>query len=108
MEIHVVQPGETIISIAAKYGLSPERIIQDNELSEPNNLVVGQTIVILYPKTTYTVKEGDTLDSIAIANKVSKIQILRNNPSLSEGDLLCVELLDLLGILMPKMYYLKV
>ncbi len=88
MEIHVVQPGETIISIAAKYGLSPERIIQDNELSDPNNLAVGQTIVILYPKSTYTVKEGDTLDSIAIANGVSRIQILRNNPSLSDGDFL--------------------
>lgn len=88
MEIHVVQPGETIISIAALYGLSPERIIQDNELSDPNNLAVGQTIVILYPQRTYTVKEGDTLDSIAEATGVSKIQILRNNPTLSDGDFL--------------------
>jgi spore germination protein len=88
MEIHVVAPGETIESIAALYGLSPERIIQDNELGNPNNLVVGQTIVILYPIATYTVKEGDTLDSIAETTGVSKLQILRNNPSLSDGDFL--------------------
>lgn len=88
MEIHVVEPGETIESIAALYGLSPERIIQDNELSNPNDLVVGQTIVIINPKSTYTVKEGDTLNSIAEATGVSRGQILRNNPTLSDGDFL--------------------
>jgi len=32
MTIHVVQPGETITSIANQYDVTPERLIIDNEL----------------------------------------------------------------------------
>lgn len=44
--IHVVKPGDTIYSIAKKYGVPYQRVISDNGISNPNNLVVGQTIVI--------------------------------------------------------------
>jgi spore germination protein len=46
LAIHVVKPGESIYSIAKIYGVSPTRIISENELTTPNALVVGQTIVI--------------------------------------------------------------
>lgn len=46
LAIHVVKPGESIYSIAKIYGVSPNRIISENELTNPNALVVGQTIVI--------------------------------------------------------------
>lgn len=46
MIIHVVSAGDTIYSIAAEYGQSPEKIISENGLTSPNRLVVGQTIVI--------------------------------------------------------------
>jgi spore germination protein len=82
MDIHVVQPGETIYSIADKYKVSPTRLIQDNGLIEPFRLVIGQTIVIVYPEQTYTVSEGDSIDSIAKAQGVSLMQLLRNNPFL--------------------------
>lgn len=88
MYIHVVQPEETVQTIAESYGLSAERLIRDNELPNPDNLVIGQTIVIVYPQVTYTVQSGDTLESIAQAFQVDPIEILRNNPSLSEGDYL--------------------
>jgi len=83
MDIHVVQPGETVRSIAEIYGVSEERIINDNELINPNELVPGQAIVIVYPQTTYTVQQGDTLQSIANMHNVSVMQLLRNNPSLA-------------------------
>ena len=53
MIIHVVQPGETIYSIAAQYNVSPQKIIIDNELENPNVLVPGQTLVILVPETVH-------------------------------------------------------
>ena len=83
MDIHVVQSGETINSIAALYGVSAEKIIQDNELVNPYELVPGQTIVIVYPVQTHTVQEGDTLVGIADAYGVSVMQILRNNSFLA-------------------------
>lgn len=86
MDIHVVQPGDTIASIADQYGVSAESVIQNNELTNPYNLIVGQTIVITYPKQVYTVQEGDTLDDIAAANQISLMQLLRNNPFLSSRE----------------------
>lgn len=95
MEIYVVQPNDTIYSIAAKYNVSPKKLIQDNQLDYPNRLVTGQTIVIVYPKQTYIVKPGDSLESIARENNVSFMQLLRNNPFLSNttikpGDVLTI------------------
>lgn len=86
MEIHVVQPGETIDSIAAAYHVSVEKIIRDNELTNPYDLVPGQTIVIVYPLQAHTVQEGDTLGSIATAYGTSVMQILRNNPFLASRE----------------------
>lgn len=84
MTIHVVQPGETISSIAELYNVPADRLILENGIPNPYNLVVGQTIVIVYPLTNYTVREGDTLGSIADMHNVSLMQILRNNPYLSD------------------------
>lgn len=47
MYIHVVRAGENIYYIAKLYGVTPEKIIRDNEVSDPNHLVIGQTLVIL-------------------------------------------------------------
>lgn len=84
MIIYIVQPGDTIYSIANSYNIPAERLISDNGLTNPNNLVVGQSIVVVHPKQTHTVQEGDSLDSIAAAYHISVKQLLRNNPMLSE------------------------
>ncbi len=36
-----VQAGDTVASIAKKFGITPEQLIQTNELQDPNNLTVG-------------------------------------------------------------------
>lgn len=84
MTIHVVQEGETISMIADRYGVSSERLMLDNAIVEPNNLVVGEALVVLFPKITYTIQEGDTLVSIAERYGTTVIQLLRNNPYLSD------------------------
>ncbi|HWT27350.1 MAG TPA: LysM peptidoglycan-binding domain-containing protein [Mobilitalea sp.] len=88
MNIYVVQPGDTIYSIATRYKVPVTRLIQDNALLPPYNLVVGQTIVILYPVQTYVVQEGDTLSKIADAHDITLMQLLRNNAHLSNPDYL--------------------
>ncbi len=80
MLIHVVEQGETINSIAEKYNTSAQLIIYNNEIQNPNNLVVGQTIVILFPQVIHIVEEGDTVNSIAAEYNVSVGDIIRNNP----------------------------
>ena len=83
MTIHVVEAGQTVNSIAQQYGVTPERIIIDNELPNPNNLVVGQSIVIRVPELTHTVVQGDTLFGIAQQYGVEPLQILQNNPRIA-------------------------
>ena len=80
MQIHVVAAGETISSIASQYGTTTENIVAVNELPNPDNLVVGQSIAIRIPEVTYTVAEGDTLSSIAQNNNITVAKLLQNNP----------------------------
>ena len=86
MDIHVVRPGDTMYSIALRYGVPMSQLIQDNQLPDPSRLVVGQTIVVQYPKETYTVRPGDTLFSIASTHNTTVQALLRNNPSLLGED----------------------
>ena len=86
MDIYVVQVGDTIEKIANMYDITVERIIRDNELLNPDNLLVGQTIIILYPTKTHTVVEGDTLKTIAASNNITVSELLRNNPFISDQE----------------------
>ncbi len=82
MNIHVVKPGDSVYSIASQYNASPQLIIRNNELSNPNNLVVGQTLVVQNPETTHVVKRGETLQSIASQYNTAVIKLLQNNPNI--------------------------
>lgn len=86
MIIYVVQIGDTITSIANQFGVSETRLIYENGILNPNNLVIGQTIVITYPQEIYVVKEGDTLSGIALKFEIPILQLYRNNPYLWERD----------------------
>ena len=44
---------------AQRYGVSPERLAQDNGLADPARLVPGQTLVILYPGGWFGAARGD-------------------------------------------------
>ena len=85
MYIHVVKKGDTIWKIANQYGVSTQRIISDNGLRNPRGLVVGQALLILIPKTTYTVRPRDTLQTIARQFGVTVMQLLQNNPTLIDA-----------------------
>ena len=88
MIIHTVKNGETLYSISSLYGLTPTFIQSINALPNPENLVVGQSLVILFPKTLHTVTKGETLSSIAEKYSVSTRQLFRNNPFLKGNDIL--------------------
>ena len=88
MDIHVVQPGDTMYRLAQQYGVPMERLLQDNQLPDPSQLVVGQTIVVQYPELTHTVRAGDSLYSIAQMHNTTAVQLLRNNPALQGRDLI--------------------
>lgn len=46
MIIYVVKQGDTVYTIASMHGTTPLRIIEDNGLQNPSELVIGQSLVI--------------------------------------------------------------
>lgn len=90
MIIHVVAPGDSVWSIASKYGVSQSRIISDNAISNPRNLVVGQALIVLRPAIIHTVRRGDTLSAIAREYSVTTMELMQNNPGLALNPVLTV------------------
>ena len=94
-----VENGETINSIAKKFGLTPDILMQLNGIDDDNdtyNLPTGKMIEL--PGFIYKVKKGDTFESIAKkaginvrilkyinGNKLdSEIKVLYNNPDFNK------------------------
>lgn len=64
MQIHVVQQNQNLFGIAQAYGTTIDELVEANEIPNPNNLVVGQTLVIPIVGSFYWVQPGDSLWSI--------------------------------------------
>lgn len=82
---YVVLPGDTIASIAAKFGVTSESILWSNSISG-NAVAVGANLLI--PPVTgivYIVKAGDTPDSLAQRFRASKEQIIAYNDAELSG-----------------------
>lgn len=68
--VHVVQAGETLFSIAEKYGITVEAIVTANGLSNPDLIFAGQELIIPSGEPAETllsvvVQPGDTLPILA-------------------------------------------
>ncbi len=64
MQIHVVQTGESLSSIAAAYEITTASLASVNGLTPNDRLVTGQALVVPIIGSFYYVQEGDTLFSI--------------------------------------------
>lgn len=96
MIIYTVRRGDSLYSVARRFGTTAQILARDNFISEPRSLVVGQDILVFQPKSVYTVQRGDNLYSIAQAFGVSVNSLLRNNAFLegkygvTEGQILTI------------------
>jgi putative chitinase len=91
--VYVVQPGDTLYSLARRFGTTVQAIAQDNNIVNPNCIYVGQRLTIHgtsgtpSPCTiTHVVRYGETLTSIAsrYGTTVWKLAQLNNlaNPNI--------------------------
>jgi LysM repeat protein len=84
--VHIVQRGETLYSIARRYGVNVWTLARDNGITNPNRIYVGQRIYL--PKAApsqqptgnvHVVQPGETLYSIARRYGVSVWAMARAN-----------------------------
>ncbi len=82
---HVVQPGETLSSIAARYGLTAEELARINRLVYRDVLYAGEILRLsdaparLLPHTTHVVQPGETLGEIARTHHVPLWALIEAN-----------------------------
>jgi spore germination protein len=65
MQIHVIQPGQSLTGLSQAYGVSVQAIADANQISAQEALVVGQALVIPITGRYYWVRTGDSLYTIA-------------------------------------------
>ena len=64
--VYTVVPGDTLRSVASRYGVDVPTMLVSNDIPDPDSLVVGSELRVLpVIGTEYKVKEGDTLQGIA-------------------------------------------
>ncbi len=83
MQIYIVKSGDSLYSIAKMFKTSLHILMEINGLERPNDLVVGQAILILEPEIIHTIQPNETLEYISQKYNISINKLYRNNPSLS-------------------------
>ncbi|MBQ3271024.1 LysM peptidoglycan-binding domain-containing protein [Candidatus Saccharibacteria bacterium] len=92
---YTVQPDESMEQIAARFGITTDQIRWSNNL-KTTAISAGQTLLIpTVPGIVYTVKSGDTVESVAEKYKSSAEQIisvndLEKDPTLTPNSLIIV------------------
>lgn len=79
LHIHVVKPGESLFTISQTYRISANVLIQANQISNSNNLVIGQTIVIPITGGYRFVQPGESLYTIGREYNIPAEELARIN-----------------------------
>lgn len=88
VSIYTVAQGDTISSIAVKYGITVNTILWANDLPNADSIKPGDQIFILpVAGLSYVVKAGETLDAIASKYKADKAQIIAFNSLPANGEI---------------------
>lgn len=74
----MVRDNDTIYDLAARYGISPLKIVRENSIGPPYIISAGQVLVIT-PMRTHVVTIDDTLFSISQRYAVSQYQLAQAN-----------------------------
>ncbi len=83
MTIYTVQSGDSINSIARRFGIPPMRLAADNNLSDPSKLLVGQNLLIMADSIRYVLQNGQTLYSVSQEYGVPLETLIAANPTLN-------------------------
>lgn len=100
---YVVQPGDTIQSVSANYGISANTLIWANDMKTSSTLKVGQSLIILPTDgVLHIAKSQDTIIDIARKYSASEEDIISYNDLKGSDDIYIGDILIIPGGKMPK------
>lgn len=83
MFIYTVKAGDDLTMLSRRFGIPASRIVADNALHYPNNLVVGQHLIIMSNSIRHTIEEGQTLFSLSQEFETPLDELLAANPDVN-------------------------
>jgi LysM repeat protein len=87
LSTYVVEPGDTLRSLAERFGLSVATIAAANTLTDPDAISVGQQLVMLPTSgVLHTINQGETLGQVASRYGVEPAQVAHLNQLTSVAD----------------------
>ncbi|MEK7664717.1 MAG: LysM peptidoglycan-binding domain-containing protein [Patescibacteria group bacterium] len=100
---HIIQPGDSLQSIAENYNISLNTLLWANGLINSSKIKVGQTLVILpVSGLLHVVKSGDTIGGISQKYKSKTDAIVAFNSLANEADIYIGDILIVPDGVMPK------
>jgi len=100
---YVVQPGDTIESLAQNFNISANTLLWANNLSANSSLKVGQSLTILPVSGLFhIVRSGDTVSQISKTYQAKVDDIIAFNSLKNEGDIFIGDILVVPDGAMPK------
>jgi spore germination protein len=93
VQIHVVESGDTLSNLSRIYDIPINKLMRDNNLTDPSAISVGQALLIAKPVVSDTVRAGDDIYAIAARNGVEVTTLLQNNPGLDINALMPGEMI---------------
>jgi murein DD-endopeptidase MepM/ murein hydrolase activator NlpD len=100
---YAVQPGDTVTSLAEKFGISADTVAWANDISKTTSLKPGQNLVILpVSGVLHVVKNGDTISQIAKTYQAKADDIIAINSLANEGDIFIGDILIVPNGIMPR------
>jgi murein DD-endopeptidase MepM/ murein hydrolase activator NlpD len=92
-QIYIVQAGDTLSSIALRFGVTVEDLVRVNNITDPNALAIGAQLIIPGPEmvqgtvVTLSVPYGETLRSLGRRYQLSEDILVQLNRLVSPAEL---------------------
>jgi LysM repeat protein len=82
---YVVQPGDQLAAIAQRFGVSWPAVVQANNITDPNAIQAGQTLII---------PSGGSLGDLGVINAPAEALVAAPQPAVTTGRSIMVDLSD--------------
>jgi len=83
---HDVQPGETLASIAQRYGVTPEQLAQINNIANPNHILVGQRLTVFTALTNTPASNTPPAEPLVVAQAVEPTPTVTRTHIVAPGE----------------------